>query len=142
MTFQEIRNEYERMREQERISLSDYLTAHEGIRAAGLYVVAGRNAGKGSEHYTSHGRIPAFDLRNWKWVEVKGTGGFDAVVSLNMPDIDPQTKNVHSLYDRIGVIFSPGEWVYTDIDLPLKDAEKEQVAQLILERFRASRISP
>lgn len=140
MTFREIRNEYERQREQERVGLADYLTAHEGIRAAGLRVIIGGNAGKGSEYYTSHGRIPAFDLRNWKWVEVKGAGDFDAVVSLNMPDIDPRTKNIHSLYDRIGVIFSPEEWVYTAIDLPLEDYQKEQIAQLILKRFRASNV--
>lgn len=64
-------------------------------------------------------------------------GGFDAVISLNMPDIDPKTKNMHSLYDRIGLIFSPEEWAYTAIDLRLDDVEKEQIAQLVLERFNA-----
>ena len=83
------------------------------------------------------GRIPAFDLQNWKWVEVKDEGGFDAVISLNMPDIDPGTKNIHSLCDRIGVIFGPKDWVYTSIDLPLGDKEKEEIAQLILERFKS-----
>lgn len=142
MTFEKVRAEYERQREQERVGLAAYLTTHKEIKEAGLRVITFGNAGKGSEHYTSHGRIPAYDLRNWKWVEVKGMEGFDAVISLNMPDIDPQTKNIHSLYDRIGVIFSPEEWVYTAIDLPLEDAEKEQIAQLVLGQFRASRISP
>lgn len=141
MTFREIKNEYERQREQERVSLAAYLAAHGEIKAAGLQVVTASGAGKGSEHYTACGRIPAYDLRNWKWVEVKGTGGFDAVVSLNMPDIDPRTQNIHSLYDRIGIIFFPEEWVYTAIDLPLEDCEKEQIAQLILKRFRASSLS-
>lgn len=136
MTFQEVRAEYERRREQERIGLASYLAAHTEIKEAGLRVIAGGSAGKGSEHYTSHGRIPAYDLRNWKWVEIRGAGEFDAIISLNMPDIDPQTKNMHSLYDRIGVIFSSGEWVYTSIDLPLADTEKEEIAQLILEKVR------
>lgn len=141
MTFQEVREEYERQREQERVGLADYLATHSGIEAAGLRIVTANRAGKGREHYTAHGKIPAFDLRNWKWVEVKGPGGFDAVVSLNMLDVDPQTKNIHSLYDRIGIIFSPEDWAYTAIDLPLNDTEKEQIAQLILARFRASGLS-
>lgn len=136
MTFQEVRNEYERQREQERVGLAKYLAAHSEIRAAGLQVVTAANAGKGRENYTAGGKIPAYDLRNWKWVEVKGAGGFDAVISLNMLDIDPQTKNIHSLYDRIGLIVSTEEWVNTDIDLPLGEAEKEQIAQLVLEQFK------
>lgn len=135
MSFQQIRAEYERQREQERVNLAAYLSAHEGIKAAGLHVSVAPRAGKGCKNYTAHGRIPAFDLRNWKWVEVKGAGGFDVVISLNMPDIDPETKNIHSLYDRIGLIFSPEEWVYTAIDLPLEDTKKEQIAQLILKRM-------
>lgn len=136
MTFEEVRTEYEQRREQERIGLANYLAAHEGLRTAGLRVITGGSAGKGSEHYTSHGRISTYDLRNWKWVEVEGTGEFDAVISLNILDIDSKTKNIHSLYDRIGVILSPEEWVYTSIDLPLSEAEKEQIAQLVLEQYK------
>ena len=138
MTFQEVKNEYERQREQERVALAAYLREHAGIRDAGLQVVTAGRAGKGSQHYTSYGQIPAYDLRNWKWVEVRGMNGFNAVVSLNMLDIDPKTKNIHCLYDRIGVIFSTEDWVCTGLDLPLENAEKEQVAQLILERFRTA----
>ncbi len=141
MLFHHVKAAYEILREQERLGLAAYLAQHEGIKAAGLSVVTAKSAGKGHERYTAHGRIPAFDLRNWKWVEVKGVGGFDAVISLNMPDIDPKTKNMHSLYDRIGLIFSPEEWVYTAIDLPLDDVEKEQIAQLVLERFNAKNLS-
>lgn len=136
MTFKEVKDEYERQREDQRKCLASFLSAHKELQAAGLRVITGMKAGKGCEHYTSHGRIPAYDLRNWKWVEVKGAGGFDAIISLNMPDIDPQTKNIHSLYDRIGVIFSPSEWVYTAIDLPLNNTEKEEIARLILEHFK------
>ena len=138
MTFEEVKAEYERQREEERKALAAYLSAHNGIRTAGLQVVTKGRAGKGSEQYTNHGKIPAFDLRDWKWVEVKGANGFDAVISLNMPDIDTKTQNIHSLYDRIGLILTPKEWVYTDIDLPLEDTEKEQIAQLVLEKFRAN----
>ncbi len=137
MTFQEVRNEYERQREQERVGLAEYLAAHSEIRAAGIQVVTAANTGKGRKDYTACGKIPAYDLRNWKWVEVKGTQGFGAVISLNMPDIDPNTKNIHSLYDRVGLILSTGEWISTAIDLPLGETEKEQIAQLVLEQFKA-----
>lgn len=134
MMFEEVKSEYERQREQERVALAAYLREHSGIKTAGLHVVTSSGAGKGCKHYTAHGRIPAYDLRNWKWVEVKGERNFSVIISLNMPDIDPKTKNIHSLYDRIGLIFSPEEWVYTAIDLPLGDTEKEQIAQLILKK--------
>lgn len=139
MTFPQIRDEYERQRELERVSLAGYLSAHDGIRAAGLSVVTTANAGKGRADYTAQGRIPAFDLRNWKWVRITGADGFDCVVSLNMLDIDPTSKNIHSLYDRIGLIVSPApsDWFCTDIDLPLDDIDKEQIAQLVLTRFEA-----
>lgn len=138
MTFQDAKNEYERQREQERVSLVAYLAAHEGIKAAGLHVVTAANAGKGRPDYTAHGMISAFDLRNWKWVEVKGEKGFSIVISLNMLDVDPSTHNIHSLYDRIGLVLSPDPagWVYTDIDLPLDEADKEQIAQLVLEQYK------
>lgn len=135
MTFEKVKAEYERQREEERKTLAAYLSAHDGISAAGLHVVTGGKAGKGCERYTRHGEIPAFDLRNWKWVEVKDAEGFDTAISLNMPDIDPKTKNIHCLYDRIGVIFSPEEWIYTDIDLPLDDEKRERIANLILEIY-------
>lgn len=136
MTFKEVRDEYERQRENQRKCLASFLSEHKELQALGLQVITGTKAGKGSEYYTSHGRIPAYDLRNWKWVEVKGAGGFDAIISLNMPDIDPRTKNIHSLYDRIGIILAPGDWIYTAIDLPLNDTEKGEIAQLVLDCFR------
>lgn len=141
MTFKEARDEYERQREQERISLATYLAAHEGIKSAGLHVATATSAGKGCADYTAHGTIHAFDLRNWKWVGITGAGGFDCAISLNMLDIDPRTHNIHSLYDRIGLVFSPDPagWVYTDIDLPLDNVAKEQIAQLVLKHFRAGR---
>ncbi len=138
MTFKEVRNEYERQREEQRKALSDYLKVHEGLSAAGLHVVTAGTAGKGCEHYNSQGRIAEFDLRNWKWVQVKGKDGFDCVISLNMLEMDKNTKDIHSLYDRIGFVFSPDPagWVCTDIDLPLDDHKMEKIAQLVLEQYK------
>lgn len=143
MTFEEVRNEYERQREEQRKTLAEYLSKHKGLHEAGLYVITGSKAGKGYEHYTAHGKISPFDLQNWKWVEVKNQKGFDCIISLNMLDIDPETRNIHSLYDRIGFVLSPApeDWVYTDIDLPLDNTQKEAIAQLVLERFRSTNLS-
>ena len=138
MTFTEVRKEYEHLRENERRSLAKYLSTHEELRDAGLQVVYRGVAGKGRKNYTSRGKFPVFDLRNWKWVQVKDEKGFNCVISLNMLDIDSKTKNIHSLYDRIGLVFSPDPsgWIYTDIDLPLDEKKKEKIAQLVLKQFR------
>lgn len=130
MTFKEVRDEYEKQREAQRIQLRKYLSTHEGLKAAGLEVVTG--GGKGSDNYRGN-----YDLQNWKWVSVKSADGFDCAVSLNMLDIDPETKNIHSLYDRIGFVLSPDPagWVCTDIDLPLDDAKMEEIARLVIEQY-------
>ena len=56
MTFEEVRAEYERQREQERRGLANYLKKHSGIKAAGLHVVTCGTAGRGDESYTSRGQ--------------------------------------------------------------------------------------
>lgn len=138
MKFEKARDEYERQREVQRQALSNYLKVHKGLNTAGLHIVTAGTAGKGCEHYNSQGRIAPFDLRNWKWVEVKGQDGFDRVISLNMLEMDKNTKDIHSLYDRIGFVFSPDPagWVCTDIDLPLDDNKMEKIARLVLEQYK------
>lgn len=137
MPLRYIRTVYEALREEERIKLNEYLRANEEIRNAGLYVVSGGLAGKGSYRYKYHKDSLPFDLRNWKWVEVKSKDGFDCVISLNMLEIDHRTKNIHSLYDRIGLILSPDQkdWVHTSIDLPLDDADREEIVNSIIEQY-------
>lgn len=136
MEFVEVRDKYKQLREEERKALSSFLSTHKEIQAAGLRVVGGV-AGRGKSKYTSGGRIAPFDLSNWKWVEVKDGGKFSCIISLNMPEIDPKTQNIHALYDRVGLVLSPG-WVYPNpaIDLPLEGDEKEKIAQLVLKQFR------
>lgn len=127
MTFEEIRGEYERQREQERKALAEYLKGHPKIKGK-LEVITRGRPGKGAKNYSCNGKIPTFDLRNWKWVEVRSADGFNCVISLNMPDIAPDTGTPIALYDRIGLIClpSPKEWIYTSIDLPLNASSKEK----------------
>lgn len=138
MPLRYIRTVYEALREEERIKLNKYLRNSPEIKAANLRVVSGNLAGKGSYQYKYHKGVEPFDLRNWKWVEVKSKDGFDCIISLNMLDIDPGTQNIHSLYDRIGLILShaPEDWVHTSIDLPLTKEAMDEIAQLVLEQYK------
>lgn len=143
MSFEKANDEYEKQREIQRKNLSKCLETHAGIIAAGLEVVADGNPGKGSRHYTSNGKISQFDLRNWKWVQVKSADGFDCVISLNMPDVAPSTGVPISLLNRIGLCISYKNEsyyyeteIYTDIDLPLDDTKKEKIAQLVLDQYK------
>ncbi len=135
--FTDAKTEYEKQREVQRLKLRDFLSEHERLKAAGLKVVTAGASGKGSKKYRGN-----YDLTNWKWVEVKSADGFDCVISLNMLDIDPRTQNVHSLYDRIGLILTLEKWLCTDIDLPLVGDEKddqdkqERIAELVLEQYK------
>lgn len=130
MTLKEVRDEYEKQREQQRVELRKYLSAHEGLKAAGLEVLT--RGGKGSINYRGN-----YDLRNWKWVTVKSADGFDCAVSLNMLDIDPDTKDIHSLYDRIGLVLSPDpkDWHHTDIDLPLDKGKMDKIADHVIKQY-------
>lgn len=139
MTFKEVRDEYEKQREVEREMLAEYLTGHPKIKGT-LEVVTQGKPGRGAENYTCNGKIPLFNLKNWKWVEVRGMGkdaDFSCVISLNMPDIAPATGIPIALYDRIGLIPmpSPKEWVYTDIDLPLDKGKMDKIADHVIKQY-------
>lgn len=130
MTFQEVRDEYEKQRENQRIRLRGHLSVHEGLKAAGLEVQ--KRGGKGSPNYRGN-----YDLRNWKWVTVTSKDGFDCAISLNMLDIDPKTKDIHSLYDRVGLVLSPDpkDWYCTDIDLPLDKDKMDEIAGYVIKQY-------
>lgn len=140
--FEAVRDDYERLREAERLKLADCLSEHDGIQSRGIAVKTGGRSGKGRTNYTSGGRISGYNLRNWKWVELYTNNGFECIVSLNMPDIDPKSGYTHILFDRIGIyityhrdkLYFKTE-IYTDIDLPLNAEDMERIAALILEQF-------
>lgn len=136
--FDKVKGEYERLREKERIDILEYLSKSEYLKNSGLHVVKNGTAGRGAYNYTANGNLPkAVDLTNWKWVEVKDNSGFECVVSLNMLDVDPRNGNIHSLYDRIGFQIKydrlqiKKEWIATEFDLPLTQANKKEIANII-----------
>lgn len=146
MTFQEAKDEYERQRDTERINLAvalaKFLMDNTELKDK-LRVVYGGRAGKGLKKYSSGKRIKEYDLSNWKWVEVTDDDDFECIVSLNMPDTDPRTGNVHTLFDRVGILVSYQKndryyetAIHTNIDLPLTDKAIEDIAQLVLEQYK------
>ena len=142
MTFQSIKDEYERQREEERRKLIRYLQGNSILTSVGLSVGTAAS-GRGKKTYTSNKRIAEYDLRNWKWVECRNEDrSFQVVVSLNMPESDINSGNAHCLYDRIGlqVSYTANKFfystsIYSGIDLPLRDEEMTQIADIILQQY-------
>lgn len=137
MPFNHVRAAYELLREQERLKLKDYLSKDTEI-AAKFEFKTGPGEGRGRPDYTLGEQITPYDLSNWKWIELEGTGeaeGFNCVISFNMPTIDPSSKRPACLYDRMGLKINDKKDVYTGIDLPLTKKKMEQIAQLVLEQY-------
>lgn len=157
------KSDYQQAREQERRDLADFLAEKLGeverVKDK-LCVITSPRSGKGRGNYTSGRRIEAYDLSNWKWVEVTDDSDFDCIVSLNMPDTDPRSGNSHALFDRVGLLVSyhkDGLYyetaIYTGINLPLNASaneedkgkkkqleakekeDKQKIIQLILEQY-------
>lgn len=142
MAFKEAKDEYKQQREEQRESLAQFLAKDAGL-PNGLRVVSGARAGRGIENYTCGKRIKEYNLSNWKWVEITDDSDFECIVSLNMPNVDPSSRTPLSLFDRIGLLVSyhkNGNYyetkIYTDIDLPLDETEKEKIAGLVLEQYK------
>lgn len=146
--FNDVKNRYAKLREDERTRLRDSLI--ELLKDQGLKVVkSGGNEGKGIKNYGRKRFVKGFDLRNWKYVEVIDDKHFRALIVLNTPDIDPSSRNIHALYDRIGIRFTwfksakvggrkdteikllETEWIDTGVDLPLTDKTIRIIADLI-----------
>ena len=48
-----------------------------------------------------------YDLSNHMWIDLNYKGN-DILISLQSFDIDPNSHNVHVLYDRVGILFENG----------------------------------
>jgi len=83
------------------------------------YTVLSPNGGKGKTDYTSGGTIAKYDLSNWKWIEIEHKN-LEILISLQPAETDPNSKNSHVLFDRIGFMYKDKIEI-TAIDLPLTD---------------------
>lgn len=136
LKFQEIKTLYTKAREAERLGIVNRLI-RAGFKAA-------TRGGAGRPDYTSAGRIDAYDLRNWKYIEAE-KNGVKHLISLQSFDQDPRSKNLHVLYDRVGIYsytkYDPhaalSKMRTTSIELPM-DEEK---FQMLLAELKNSCIS-
>ncbi len=134
MTFIEVKNQYEKLREKERMAIRDHLAN------MGFKVSMNHKAGKGLDNYTSSKRIKPYNLKNWKYIcATTKDGKKNIFVSLQAFDHDLCSHNCHVLYDRIGLYayekYNADEVVNkmltTNIDLPMNDAKLAELDALI-----------
>lgn len=135
--FLEIKEKYNELREKERIKLRDFL-----IKKGFENISQRSNAGKGKRNYTSGKRLTLpYNLSNWLYIEAT-LDEVNFFISFQSFDIDPCSKNLHSLTDRIGISFYTGKYnpsyisanmKITNIELPLDDEKMKQIYQIILE---------
>lgn len=134
--FEAAKEAYTDQRNWQRQLIADYL------KQQGMYVrIAGR-AGRGSKTYTAHGTLKApYDLSNWMWVEVlsdeKDADKPSLIISLQSPDMDPETKNKHVLMDRICITMCPTTadgpdrlLLSTGFTLPLDEAALQDISEM------------
>ena len=140
-----IRKTHEIARESERKRIIDYIAKQKDEKGKPLFCkVNGNNyesdlyrGGKGVTYYGKNRFKNNYDLSNWKYIETKYKNKY-VFISLQSFDIDPKEKNIHVLYDRIGIFIgekepksiklgniavSPmfKEMIVTEYQLPLSD---------------------
>ena len=75
----------------------------------GTDTFVGRSRGCGKTNYSSGGTLSRpYDLSIHMWIDLSYKGN-DILISLQSFDIDPNSHNLHVLYDRIGIIFGKDE---------------------------------
>ena len=112
--FLKIKEAYKSARTEEKKRIKDFLLSKRDsdgnlifLRekdATDTFVRTG--GGYGKKHYSSGGTLSRpYDLSNHMWIDLKYKGN-DILISLQSFDIDPnENKNLHVLYDRIGILF-------------------------------------
>ena len=119
--------------------------------------------GSGRSNYSSGGTLSRpYDLSNHMWIDLSYKGN-DILISLQSFDIDPNSHNLHILYDRIGIKFGKDEETdnkneesddkdgkpdnelkvsddifkmeTTNWELPLSEAEMEEMVDYIISHY-------
>lgn len=93
--FRNAKNAYVSCRLQQRKIIADYLK--ETFAGEKDFDI---KQSQGKENYK--GSIPEGGLNNWKWIELWKNGMY-YFISLQPFDQDPESKNYHVIYDRIGI---------------------------------------
>lgn len=136
MTFQQIKEEYNKARTIERNKISKF------FRQQKVFEMENPSARSGVKRYTSGGRLmEEYDLSNWKWVCVK-RNNVHFFISLQAFERDPNTGNPHVLMDRIGIYAYTGDYSPTDaqikmhttnIELPIDDNKLKELHDILID---------
>ena len=119
----------------------------------GTDTFVGRSIGYGKPNYSSGRTLSRpYDLSNHMWIDLSYKGN-DILISLQSFDIDPNSHNIHVLYDRIGIIFGKDGKILlpdnksevsdaflkmetTNWELPLSEAEMEEMVDYIINHYK------
>ena len=160
--FLKIKEAYKSARTEEKKRIKDFLLSKRDsdrnlifLRekdATDTFVRTG--GGYGKKHYSLGGTLSRpYDLSNHMWIDLNYKGN-DILISLQSFDIDPNgNKNLHVLYDRIGILFEKGGKILlpdnkskvsdaflkmgtTNWELPLSEAEMEKMVDYIINHYK------
>ncbi len=112
--FFRVKNEYTCLREKERRKIIECLVSKKDRNGKSLFFkkkgieYCNSNkyrGGSGESNYTSGGTLEGkYDLSNFKYIETRYKD-CNILISLQSFDIDPNSGNIHLLFDRIGIIY-------------------------------------
>ena len=159
--FLKIKEAYNSARTEERKSIIDFITKKRDKEGNYLFTKSKdkpyntRNqysGGRGDKKYTSGSILSRpYDLTNHMWIDLSYKGN-DILISLQSFDIDPNSHNIHVLYDRIGIIFGKDgklllpdnksevsddifKMETTNWELPLSEADMEEMVDYIINHY-------
>ena len=159
--FLKIKEAYKSARTEERKSIIDFITKKKDNEGNYLFTKSKdkpfntRNqylGGRGDEKYTSGRRLSRpYDLSNHMWIDLSYKGN-EILISLQSFDIDPNSHNIHVLYDRIGIMFEKDciillpdnksevsdaflKMETTNWELPLSEVEMEEMVDYIISHY-------
>ena len=110
------------------------------------------SGGSGRSNYSSGRTLSKqYDLSNHMYIDLCYKGN-DILISLQSFDIDPNSHNIHVLYDRIGIMFGKDDIILlpdnkskvsdaflkmetTNWELPLSEAEMEEMVDYIISHY-------
>lgn len=134
--FQKIKNEYQSLREKEREKIVDFLNLNGFKGEKGKPISKHYKSGKGVFNYTSGSTLEKpYDLRIWKYIEAYKDDKY-FIISLNALDKDPNSNNIHALFDRISISCNMNEvekYKITDLELPMNISKMNELLRIMNE---------
>ena len=162
--FLKIKEAYKSARTEERESIIDFLLNKKDNdgnlvflkEKDGTDTFVKTSGGCGKPNYSSGGTLSRpYDLSNHMYIDLSYKGN-EILISLQSFDIDPNSHNIHVLYDRIGIIFWKDEELdnkagepdnelkvsdaflkmeTTNWELPLSEADMEEMVNYIINHY-------